>query len=295
MPSTSGVPLQSALISPAELNDLLQNTPEQVAVLDASYAIGAGNLPPEAVFQQMRIGPAQFFDIDEIADRSNPLPHMLPSPDEFAEAVGRLGVGNEHLVVVYDQSGIIMAACRAWWMFRVFGHDKVRVLDGGLPAWQAAGFPVTTGTPEAPARRSFQSSFRPELVKSYKDMKQIVADGTASILDARPPERFAGTAPEPRPGLLSGHMPGALNIPAGSLIDPHARQMRSVAELAARFDELSLPGNLPIVTTCGSGVTACVVALALFETGHNNISVYDGSWNEWARQTLDSSSIRKME
>ena len=286
---------ENALISPEVLNELLSSQDNKVRVLDASYAIGAGGLSPETVFQRMRIKGAQFFDIDAVADQENPLPHMLPSADEFAASVSALGISNDHLVVVYDQSGIAMAACRAWWMFRAFGHNNVCVLDGGLPAWQKAGLGLETGQPAAPAREIFKATFRPELVRSYAEMKQLVDGGESTILDARPPERFAGLSPEPRPGLEAGHMPGARSLPAGSLIDPRTRGMIDDAPLSDRLDSLQLQPEAPIVTTCGSGVTACVISLALFRKGYVNTSVYDGSWTEWGQQELHSPIVKGFE
>lgn len=286
---------KNALISPAELDELLSSQGDKVRVLDASYAIGAGGLSPETVFQQMRIKSAQFFDIDAVADQQTHLPHMLPSADEFAAAVSALGISNDHLVVVYDQSGIAMAACRAWWMFRTFGHNNVCVLDGGMPAWQRAGLNFENGEPAMPAPAVFEAHFRPELVTSYADMKQFVEAGERIILDARPPERFAGLSPEPRAGLEAGHMPGARSLPAGSLIDPQTRGMIDAETLSQRLDSLHLPPETPIVTTCGSGVTACVISLALFKKGYVNTSVYDGSWTEWGQQELHSPIVKGFE
>lgn len=285
----------SALISPAELHSLLQKPDAKVIVLDATYAIGANGLAPETVFQQMRIGLAQFFDIDAIADQTNPLPHMLPAPEDFAQAVGQLGVSNDHLVVTYDQSGIAMASARAWWMFRVFGHDNVRVLDGGLPAWVSAGLPLSTLSPLHPAPQNFASSFRPELVKSYDDMREILSAGAATILDARPAERYAGMAPEPRPGLDAGHIPGSHSVPAGSLTDPGSRRLLPAALTAPAFEELLMSKDSPVVATCGSGVTACVIALSLFDQGYKDVAVYDGSWSEWGLKELDSPIVKGFE
>ena len=288
--------MPSALITPQKLHELIEHSPEKVVILDASYAIGAAGLAPETVFQQARIGQAQFFDIDAVADQSNPLPHMLPTPEEFSDAAGNLGISNDHQVIVYDQSGIAMAACRAWWMFHVFGHENVRVLDGGLPAWQTAGLQLEHSPPAAtPTAQKFVAEYRDELVTSYDQMRQLVEEGSAHILDARPPERFAGLSPEPRPGLSAGHMPGAISVPAGSLINPDTRGMQLPTTTLERFKSLNLDSDSPIVTTCGSGVTACVVALALFENGYDNISVYDGSWTEWGQQELSSPIVKGFE
>lgn len=284
-----------ALVSPAELAALIKEQPDRIRILDASYSIGVGGLAPDVVFSQMRIGAAQFFDIDAVADHSNPLPHMLPNAHDFAAAVSAMGIGNDHLVVVYDQTGIVMSACRAWWMFRVFGHDRVCVLDGGVPSWHEAGLPFATGEPESPSRQNFTATYRPELVAGYEDMKSFVEDRTAMILDARPPERFAGIAPEPRPGMKAGHMPGSRNLPAGALIEPRTRALLEAESVTAHIDSLEIQPNTPVITTCGSGVTACVVALALFKNGYVNTRVYDGSWSEWGQQEFDSQVIKGFE
>ncbi len=287
--------MNNALITPAELKRLLESGDEKISLLDATYAIGMGGHAPHDIFLHMRIGQAQFFDIDAIADHDNPLPHMLPSPEQFAYEVGKLGVANDHLVVVYDQGGIAMAACRAWWMFRVFGHDNVRVLDGGLPAWSNRGFALEQGAPQETERQTFHAQFRPHLLSTYDQIRSAVEQQDAVILDARPAERFAGLTDEPRPGLSAGHMPGARSVPAGSLIDPRTRGMLPPAELRARLGPLNLNNDSPIITTCGSGVTACVTALALFNQGYENVAVYDGSWSEWARQELDSPIVKGIE
>lgn len=287
---------ERGLITPKELADLLAERPGAVKLLDASYAIGVGGISPESVFQQMRIGEAQFFDIDAIADTSSSLPHMLPTPEDFATAAGRLGISNDDFVVVYDQSGIAMAACRAWWMFRVFGHDRVCVLDGGLPAWQIAGLTYQSGPPVHPRQTDFTASFRPSLVTAYDDMRGFIERGDAIILDARPPERFAGLAPEPRPGLDAGHMPGARSLPAGFLIDPATRGLKSPADISLCLRDLApADGESPVISTCGSGVTACVIALAFFREGRKNVSVYDGSWSEWGLQELHSPIVKGFE
>lgn len=280
-----------ALISATDLNRLLQDHPDHVAVLDASYSVGANGLSPETVFQQLRIGNAQAFDIDAIADQTNPLPHMLPQPSEFATAVGQLGINNDHLVVVYDQTGIAMAASRAWWMFRVFGHDNVCVLDGGLPAWHAAGLPFETAAPTPPLPKTFTASYRPHLVRTYDQMLDHVYKADALILDSRPPEHFAGLGG----GSTSGHMPGARSLPAGSLIDRQTRGLITSEIAQNTLQKLPIADDSPLITTCGSGVTACVTALALFQNGYENISVYDGSWTEWSQQELSSPVIKGFE
>jgi thiosulfate/3-mercaptopyruvate sulfurtransferase len=282
---------QNPLISPSDLQLLIKSHPDRVALLDASYAVGANGLAPDTVFQQMRIGNAQYFDIDAVADQDTPLPHMLPQPSEFSAAIGQLGINNDHLVIVYDQTGIAMAAARAWWMFRVFGHDNVCVLDGGMPAWLASGLPFETGDPTPPQSKIFNASYRPQLVKTYEQMRTHVQNKDAVILDSRPPEHFAGLGG----GSGAGHMPGAFNLPAASLIDRRTRGMMSDTELQNALQKYPLHSNSALITTCGSGVTACVTALALFYQGYENISVYDGSWTEWSLQELSSPVIKGFE
>lgn len=282
-----------ALISAHDLKRLLQDHPQEIALLDASYGVGANGLSPDTVFQQLRISKAQAFDIDVIADQNNPLPHMLPQPSEFETAVGQLGISNHKLVVIYDQTGIAMAASRAWWMFRVFGHDNVCVLDGGLPAWHAAGLPFETEAPTPPLPATFSAYYRPHLVKLYDQMLDHVQQGDATILDSRPPEYFAGMGGSGGPA--SGHMPGALNLPATALIDRQTRGLISSKELQAIALKHPIHFDSPVIATCGSGVTACVSALAFFQIGYENLAVYDGSWTEWSLPELSSPVIKGFE
>lgn len=271
----ASIQVSEAIISPNTLAQLLEQHPDNVRILDASYGMGAGGLSPEIVFQQMRISNAQYFDIDAIADHTNPLPHMLPQPSEFATAVGQLGIDNDDLVVVYDQTGIAMAASRVWWMFRVFGHTNVCVLDGGMPAWHAAGLPFETDDAPTPLPKVYMASFKPELVKSYEQMRSHVAAGDATIIDNRP-------------HLHAGQIPNTLHLPAGILIDPRTRGLQSVEATAAQFETLNLAPDSSVITTCGSGVMACVAALALYQQGYANVAVYDGSWAEWSQKALSS-------
>ncbi len=287
----------SPLISAHQLNDLLLQQTHNIVLLDASYGVGAAGLSPETAYNQARIGHARFFDIDVIADQNSPLPHMLPSPADFAEAIGMMGIGNDSHVIVYDQTGIVFAASRAWWMFRAFGHAHVQILDGGLPEWVRAGLPLTTGPAAAGAAPAiYKPLYRENLVvSSHRQMSQIVGSSSATVLDARPPERFAGLSPEPRPGLEAGHMPGALNVPAGTLIDPSTGRLRDRSDLLGIFSSLNLTPDSPIVTTCGSGVTACVIALALNVSDYENVSVYDASWSEWGRKELNSQIVKSFQ
>lgn len=219
---------------------------------------------------------AVFFDINAIADPDTDLPHMLPSPAAFAEAAGAIGLGPDATIVVYDAHGIYSAP-RVWWTLRAMGQDDVLVLDGGLKKWLAEGRPVETAAAQpAPAKRSV--AFRPELVADIADVTKVLASGAAQVVDARSAARFRGEAPEPRASLRSGHMPGALNLPFTEVVNADGT-LKSADELRAVFSHVDLAR--PVVTTCGSGVTASVLALALARLGRFDVAVYDGSWTEW--------------
>jgi thiosulfate/3-mercaptopyruvate sulfurtransferase len=249
-----------------------------VRVVDGSWHMPHLGRDPRAEFVQAHIPGAVFFDIDAIADRRTDLPHMLPSPEEFAEAVGRLGIGSDDRVVVYDVRGVVSAA-RVWWTFRAFGHDAVAVLDGGLAKWKAEGRALQSGWP-APARRPFTAKSRPELVRDLERMRDNVTRGREQVLDARSAGRFAGTEPEPRAGLRGGHIPGSQNLPYDRLYGADATLLPS-PELRRALETAGVDLKRPIVTTCGSGITASVLALALHVVGHRETAVYDGSWTEW--------------
>jgi thiosulfate/3-mercaptopyruvate sulfurtransferase len=231
-------------------------------------------------FRDAHIPGARLFDIDKIADDETDLPHMVPTPAKFARMIGALGVSNDTRVVFYDQHGL-RSSPRGWWMMRLFGHDKVAVLDGGLPAWKKEGRPVESGEAPAPAPATFVPDFRASKLKGIGDIKQIVADGSALILDARAKGRFDGTAAEPRAGLPSGHMPGAGNVPSSEMAGPDGL-MKDPATLRAIFAAAGATGGKPVVTSCGSGVTACVIAFGMVRAGLAEPAVYDGSWTEWA-------------
>ncbi|OGL01817.1 MAG: 3-mercaptopyruvate sulfurtransferase, partial [Candidatus Rokubacteria bacterium RIFCSPHIGHO2_12_FULL_73_22] len=231
-----------------------------------------------AEFAGAHIPGAVFFDIDEIADTASPLPHMLPSARVFAARVGALGIGTRDRVVVYDTRGVVSAA-RVWWTFRAFGHDAVAVLDGGLPKWRAERRAVESGAP-TPRPRTFAARRRAGLVRTLAQMRKNLTTRREQALDARSHGRFVGTEPEPRPGLRPGHVPGSLNLPYDQLFRPDGT-LQPVDELRAAFAKAGIDPARPVATTCGSGVTASVLALGLHLVGAPRVAVYDGSWTEW--------------
>jgi thiosulfate/3-mercaptopyruvate sulfurtransferase len=247
-------------------------------VVDASWHMPQLQRDAHTEFVAAHVPGAVFFDIDAIADTRSALPHMLPDARTFAARVGALGIGTGDLVVVYDTRGVVSAA-RVWWTFRAFGHDRVAVLDGGLPKWRAEGRPLEAGAP-APRPRRFAARLRKSLVRDLRQMRVNVASRREQVLDARSAGRFRGTEPEPRAGLRPGHIPGSLNLPYdrlyradGTLLPP--------PELREIFAASGLDLARPVVTTCGSGVTASVLALGLHRVGRTQVAVYDGSWTEW--------------
>ncbi|MCD8566456.1 MAG: 3-mercaptopyruvate sulfurtransferase [Alphaproteobacteria bacterium] len=271
---------ETALIEPDELlRDIGQSS---LKILDASAAM-PGETSPRIAYDKGHIPGARFFDIEEISDHRSDLPHMLPSAEAFADYVSALGIKNTDTVIVYGQAGIVMGPARAWWMFRTFGHDNVRVLNGGLPAWKSLGFPVKNTSPPPVDRTSYQAYLRTDLLCDKSTVKQAVDTDNALILDARPADRFYGRVPEPRPGLKSGHIPGSVSMPCSQLVDTITGKMKTKAELEAILAPYQLSADKPVITTCGSGVTACVIALALHETGYPDAPVYDGSWSEWGQ------------
>ena len=246
-------------------------------VVDASWHLPNSGRDAESEYLGGHVPGAVFFDIEAVSDPDSPLPHMLPDADHFARAVGRLGIGNDTTVVVYDSLGLFSAA-RAWWMFRAFGHERVAILDGGLPAWQGRGLPLETGAVTPPTAR-YEARLDETRVWALEDVRRNLDEASATLLDARPPGRFSGAEPEPRPGLPSGHVPGARNVPFNSVTQPETGRVRSIDELRELFEGLD---ERPVVCTCGTGVTACVLAFALHRLGRDDVAVYDGSWTEWA-------------
>lgn len=267
-------------IEPRDLAKLMEGS--AVKILDGSWALDGTDM--RALYKADHIPGAQFFDLDAISDHSTPLPHMAPSPDRFAATVGHMGISETDHVVIYDRQGLFSAA-RVWWTFRLMGHENVQVLRGGLPAWKAAGFPVTDQT-SIPDPTNYAASYAPENIININDLQNILKTEDSLILDARPKARFEGTAPEPRAGLRSGHMPGSRSLPFGELVRDGV--LKPKEELDAIFQSCSVSDTGPIVTTCGSGVTAAIISMALFEVGHTSARLYDGSWAEWGQESLDT-------
>ena len=251
----------------------------EVGIIDASWYLPAQNRDAVAEYGQAHIPGAVYFDIDEISDTASDLPHMIPSAEGFADKVGALGLGNGFRIVAYD-SGSMMASCRAWWMFRLFGYDDVAVLSGGFAKWRRENRPVESGE-VTPVPRTLTVRFRPELVHSLDQMQENLRSRTAQVLDARSRGRFDGTEPETRPGLRGGHIPGSTCLHYPKLTDPETGEFLPAGELEAAFEDCGVDLDRPAVGTCGSGVSACVLALGLHLLGHEDYTVYDGSWTEW--------------
>ena len=249
-------------------------------VLDASWYLPAQNRDAKAEYAAAHIPGARFFDIDEIADLSVPLPHMAPPVEKFTSRLRGLGVGDGHQVVVYDGAGIFSAA-RVWWTFRLMGLTRVAVLDGGLPKWRAEGHPLTDAPPDLRAPH-LTPRLQPQLVKSAAQVLAASQGANAQIIDARSAARFRGEAPEPRAGLRGGHIPGSRNVPFTDVLNPDGT-MKSAEALRAAFAAAGVDLSKPLITSCGSGVTAAVLSLALEHMGHRDHALYDGSWAEWGQ------------
>jgi thiosulfate/3-mercaptopyruvate sulfurtransferase len=248
-----------------------------VSIVDGSYYLPTQKRDAKGEYLAGHIPGAIFFDINAIADDSTDLPHMLPGPDQFGKAVGNLGITENDTIVVYDGSGFFSAP-RVWWTFKIFGARNVFILDGGLHAWKQEGRPLDTGEVKRP-QRTFNADMDTGAVAMLSDVQMALNDSSAQVVDARSAGRFAGTEPEPRPGLRSGHMPGARSVPSTEIIENG--RLASPEKIAAAFKKAGIDTDKPIITTCGSGVTAVILAMGLDAIGKKLPRVYDGSWSEW--------------
>lgn len=264
------------LVSTEWLAGQLKNP--DLRIFDASWYLPTSDRDPKAEYASGHIPGARFFNIDEISDARSELPHMLPPVEKFMSRMRAMGVGDGHQVVVYDGQGLFSAA-RVWWMFRVFGQDNIAVLDGGLPKWLAEGRPVTD-TPPTIRDRHMTVKPRPQMVRDVTDVARASKLGDYAIIDARAPARFKGEAAEPRPGMRSGHIPNSRNVFYQDLLNDNGT-MKGPNALRAIFEEAGVDLGKPAITTCGSGVTAAILSLALERMGKTDHSLYDGSWSEW--------------
>ncbi|MDI9409185.1 MAG: rhodanese-like domain-containing protein [Candidatus Pacebacteria bacterium] len=253
----------------------------QVKIVDCSFFLPAMQRDAKAEFAQSRIAGSVFFDIDAVSDHNHPAPHMLPSPTVFAAEMNRLGIGADSLVLAYDRLGL-MSAARLWWSLRVFGHDSVWVLDGGFPKWLAENHPCEGGAvkDQLPPPMPFVARYRPELVKSMAEMVENIETNQFQVFDARSRGRFNGTEAEPRPGLASGHIPSSHSLPFTELLAGD-KTVLPPAQIRHIFEDNGYQPGREAVVSCGSGVTACVLALGLYQIGVRKVAVYDGSWGEW--------------
>ena len=277
------MPERGALVSTEWLDEHLDNP--GVRVVETTWYLPNDGRSGRAEYEGGHIRGAAFWDIDGIADQDDPRPHMVPSPAQFAAQMGELGIGDSTRVVAYDRVGM-MTVGRAWWMLRYFGHDAVSILDGGFAKWTAEGRSTEAGTPAPrPAPDSFTTAPRKDRISDLDRIAASLDGASMQILDARAPGRFAGTEPEPRPGCRPGHIPGSANLPYSRLVDPETGTVRPPAELRALFGDARIDVERPVTTTCGSGVTASLLAFGLHLIDQDDVAVYDGSWSEWGMRT----------
>ena len=255
-----------------------QGAPD-IRVVDGSWYLPAMQRHAEQEYLDGHIPGALFFDLDEISDTESPFPHMLPAPEKFSSRMKRLGIGDGHHIVAYDGMGVFSAA-RIWWMFKAMGHENVSVLDGGLVKWKAENRSLDTGI-QSHGQRHYTAHKNNFIVRDLADMQRNLKNAREQVIDARSSGRFQGSEPEPRPELNSGHIPGSLSLPFDQLVNENGT-LKDTLELRAAFDSCGADLARPIITTCGSGVTAAILYLALTTLGHNAVSLYDGSWSQWA-------------
>ncbi len=272
----------SVIIEPSALKELMDARDPRLVILDSSFVMPGAAEDPYEVFKRKRIPGARFFDIEAFADHGSPLPHMLCNAESFAAKAGALGIGNDSLIVVYGQGGMIMGPARGWWSFKAYGHPQVLVLNGGLPAWIAEGYGIEDAAPALPPMRSYEAEALPKHLASIEDV-QAALGSEIKIFDARPADRFKGIVPEPRPGLRSGHIPGSASVPCSQLVDASGK-FKDKAQIRALFENQGLLPESDVILTCGSGVTACALALGLAYLGVSSWRIYDGSWAEWGQE-----------
>ncbi len=277
---------QNVIINPDEALKLKNETDKRVIFIDSSFVLPSSNKDIYSNYMNKHIEEAIFFDIKEISDKSSPYPNMLPNEEFFSKKISTLGINNDDILIIYGQQGMLMGPARALWMFKGFGHDNVLVLNGGLPAWEKDGLEVQNALPPPSKESCYKASrFNPEMVVQMSDVLNISNNKLHPIIDARPETRFSGKSPEPREAMRSGHIPNSVNIPCSILVNNDGK-FKTKEELTKLFEnsKINLKDNCKtskIITTCGSGITACALSLALNYTGHNNVAVYDGSWSEW--------------
>lgn len=277
----------SALVSCEWLRQNLHH--QNQVILDASFFLPRQQRNAKAEYQARHIPAALFFDIDEIADLSCPLPHTLPTAEQFSQQIGLLGIDQDTQVIVYDDNHFF-ASARVWWMFRVYGHDNVKVLNGGLTLWRQLSYPLTDQVYIAMAK-SFKAIFQPALFVDLATMVEIQRQGSRQILDARSEDSFHGQRPSHETGLKLGHIPGSLNIPYRHFFDQEDHTLLPINQLLATFSSAGVVLDKPMVTTCGSGVSAALLLLALYELSITKVPLYDGSWAEWGRQGFYQSQL----
>lgn len=277
------------LMTPDALHELLIQNANTVKILDGSFSMPGKRPTAREAFHNTHIPGAQFFDIDDAADKTSDLPHMMPSAETFADYVGSLGISADDHVIIYGQENVAMGPCRVLWMFHHFGHQNISLLNASLHHWRISNFPVNKGPAKSPENIKYHVNAERDVFTNLPEMRQAVENLTHVIVDARPEERFSGTLPEPREGLRSGHMPGALNIPAGQLLDPETGGLLAPSAINEIFNvHGDLSTRKPVITSCGSGVTACVLSLGLNMAGREDVKVYDGSWSEWGQEELNT-------
>lgn len=280
--------VQTGIINPldiASLQEEADNRAKKLVFLDTTFVLPTSSEDVYENYRNKRIHDALFFNIKNIADKESTLPHMLPDAAQFSAAISELGIHNDDIIIMYGQHGMTMGPARVWWMFKGFGHDNVIVLNGGLPAWEKAGLETKNSPLPIPKTSHYTAQpFKGEMVVQMSDVINASETNMYPIIDARPEKRFSGKTPEPREGMRSGHMPNAKNLPASSLVNENG-MFKPPEKLEQMFEKLGIVDNNQqsnhIITTCGSGITACALALALYHLDYKNVRVYDGSWSEW--------------